>query len=114
MRIQNITRGTELARSVQEAENFFERLKGLIGKTNFNKGEALVFKRCPSVHTFGMRFSIDLLFVDKDLKVMALVENLKPYAFTPFFAHASLTIELPTGTLAESRTRVGDQIAVTQ
>lgn len=112
MRIQNITRGTDLASKAPEARNFFARLKGLMGEKHFNKGEALVFRRCPSIHTFGMHFSIDILFADKDLKVLALIKNLKPYAITPFFVRAILTIELPAGTLDESYTQVGDQVAL--
>ena len=89
-----------------------DRLKGLIGKKSFKKGEALIFRNCPSVHTFGMRFPIDLLFTDKRLKVLASVQDLKPYAFSPFVARASFTIELPAGTLMESHTEVGDELTL--
>ena len=112
MRIRNITRCSELAQSAYEAKSFFERLKGLIGKEHFKKGEALIFRNCPSVHTFGMRFSIDLLFTDRYLKILALIHDLKPYAFSPFVVRASFTIELPAGTIIESHTQVGDELTL--
>ena len=93
-------------------KSFFDRLKGLIGKKNFNKGEALIFKNCPLVHTFGMHFPIDLLFTDKCLKILASVHDLKPYAFSPFVVRATFTIELPAGTLIESHTEVGDELTL--
>ena len=112
MLIRNITRSTELARSASEAKSFIDRLKGLIGKKHFKKGEALIFRNCPSVHTFGMRFPIDLLFADKHLKILMSIHDLRPYAFSPLVVRASFTIELPAGTLIESRTQVGDDLAL--
>ena len=94
------------------ANTFFGRLRGLLGRSELKPGEALVIEPCNSIHTFGMRFSIDALFLDGDSRVVALRRCLRPYRFTRIFGKARRVVELPVSTIEKSQTRVGDLIEI--
>ncbi len=110
MKICNITKGTAIAQSASIAETFLARLIGLIGKDVLQTGEALVIRRCNSIHMFFMRFAIDAIFVDDKNRVTGLAALLKPWHLSPVFWKSSFVIELPAGTIGTSRTSVGDII----
>jgi len=108
--LYNRTKGTLLADRVIMADNFFARLKGLLGKPGLNPGNCLVIKPCRCVHTMFMRFAIDVIFLGSDGQVLALIENLRPFRFSPYVRGAWLAVELPAGTLSRAVTAVGDLI----
>ena len=110
MRALNRDRGTELARWVRKADTFWKRLRGLRGRRDLPPGEALWIIPCRGIHTRGMAFPIDALFLDADGKVLSLEENLEPGRFAPIRWKARTVLELPAGTLRDSRTAVGDRI----
>jgi uncharacterized membrane protein (UPF0127 family) len=72
-------------------------------------GEGLLLDRCYGIHTIGMRFPIDVLFLDKELHVMRAVQALPPFR-TCVVKHAVYVLELPVGAIPASRTETGDQI----
>jgi len=102
--------GKYLASEVVAATTVFKRMKGLLGRDSLSAGEALWIKPCKSVHTIGMRFPIDLVFLDRDFKVVGLKENIPPNRFSSFVFRASGVLELPVGTIAWSETESGDAI----
>jgi len=108
--INNLTRHTTIASQVEVAQNPAERMKGLLGRKDFPQGQALVITNCQSIHMFFMNFPIDVIFCDKQNKVVGLCENIQPFALSPIFFKASYAIELPTGTISATQTQVGDQI----
>jgi len=108
MKIINKTKNTVLAEDAVVADTVFRRLKGLLGRKDFIKGEALIIKPCNSIHTFFMCFPIDVLFVDKDNIVIKALSSVKPFRFTNIYFNASLTIELPAGALESSSTQERD------
>jgi uncharacterized membrane protein (UPF0127 family) len=108
MRITNSTKNTILAKKAVIADTLFTRAKGLLGRSALEEGSALILKPCNSVHTFFMRFAIDVLFVDNKNRVIKTLSNLKPFRFSPLYYNAALVIELPTGTIQESATSTGD------
>jgi len=110
--ISNLTRQTTLARRVVIAEDSSARMKGLLGRLNLEPDEALVITHCQSIHMFFMKFAIDVIFCDKDNKVIGLCANIKPWQLSPIFFKASLAIELPTGTIALTKTQLQDQITI--
>ena len=112
MKIINKTRNIVLAEEGSIADCVFSRMKGLLGKKELNKGEALVIKPCNSIHTFFMRFPIDVLFVGKDSRVVKAISCLKPFCLSAIYLNASFTIELPSGTIQSSSTQAGDQISL--
>jgi len=66
------------AEEVEVATGFFDRLRGLLGRSEMRDGAAMVIEHCGSVHTVGMRFPIDLIFLDKDWKVVCVKRDVKP------------------------------------
>ena len=107
----NTRNGKVLADSVTVADNLFARMKGLLGKKEMMQGEALWIKPCTSVHTFGMKFPIDVIFLNRKKMVAALVKNMERNRLTLLYLSAVSTLELPAGTIEKTETRVGDEIA---
>ncbi len=102
-----------LATELNTAENFVTRTKGLLGRDSLPTGEGLWIKQCNSIHTFFMRFPIDAVFVDKQLKVVAMHEGLKPWRVTRLYFKAASVFELPAGTLSTIVDfKIGDQLKV--
>ncbi len=114
MKAINHTRKTCLAHSVIMADSFFPRLKGLLGKPRLNPGWCLVLKPCKSVHTVLMRFSIDVLFLDRHGRALRLISHMPPFRLSGIVRDSHLAVELPAGTLAASGTKVGDIIKLTE
>jgi Uncharacterized conserved protein len=112
VKIINLTQGTTLADNVCVADNIFTRIKGLLGKEGLTRGEALIIKPCNSIHMFFMRFAIDAVFADKNNKVVGLVERLRPFRLSPIFFKAYFVIELPAGTIQETRTKIQDRLSI--
>jgi len=104
--------GEELSSDVEVADKIFRRVKGLLGRNKFRKGESLWIKPCNSIHTFGMRFPIDVLFMDRENIVVSVSAGLTPYRLSRLFFRAASVLELPAGTLAATDTRVGDRIEI--
>lgn len=72
---------------------------------------ALIIKPCNSVHTLFMKFPIDILFLDKNNKVVKVKHSLKPFRITAIYFNARIVIELPAGTAKATNTREEDSIA---
>ncbi len=100
----------ELAARVTVADTFFSRLKGLLGTNSLPRGEGLWLVPCKAVHTFGMRFSIDLLFLDQEQRVVSSVSGLVPNRITAFYRRASSVLELPAGSLNGISPGIGEQV----
>ena len=113
MVILNLTRETIPARNAHAAAGFAERLSGLIGKRFSPELDGMVFDRCNAIHTFFMRYPIDVIFADSRYKVLKAVPAFPPWR--PFLAcrGAFYVIELPAGTLAATGTEEGDQLDLT-
>ena len=112
MKIFNETRKTLLADEVRVAETFTARLVGLLNRDSFDGKQALVIPSCRGIHMFFMRFPIDVIFIGEDKKVAGLVKNIKPFQVSPVFWKAASAIELPAGTIAATRTDIGDIIQI--
>jgi len=108
--ISNLTRNTVIASRIEIAQNPWARMKGLLGVRDLPPGEALIITHCQSIHMFFMKFPIDVIFCDSQNKVIGLCERLKPFCLSPIFFKASYAIELPPGSIATSKTQIGDQI----
>lgn len=81
-----------------QASTFWARLKGLLGKKSWPADRVLMIKPCGSVHTVGMRFSISVIFLDRDYQVLKVVPCLKPWRFS-FCRKAYCVLELASGVL---------------
>ena len=106
----NKTRGTVLASRACLAESFLLRAKGLLFTKSLDAGAGLYLQPCKSIHMFGMAYSIDAVFLGDSGLVVGLVENLKPGQVSAYFRTARGCLEVPAGTVVESRTKLGDLI----
>lgn len=89
-----------------------ERKRGLLGRSGMAQGSALVIVPCGAVHTFGMQFAIDAVFVDAHGRVKKIVHDLQPWRMAACLS-ARAVIEMPAGTLAaEGALSVGDRLYV--
>jgi uncharacterized membrane protein (UPF0127 family) len=106
----NETRGAVLASRLEWAGTSAARRRGLLGRDALPAGDGLYLVPCPWIHTFGMRFAIDVAFLARDGRVLALRRGLRPNRLsTPVLAAAGV-LELPEGTLAATGTREGDVV----
>ena len=108
----NLRNGKELSNDVTLADTLLKRMKGLLGKTEMLAGEALWIRPCISIHTFLMRFPIDVIFLNKSNQVIAAIKNLKPNRLTRLYPKAVSVLELPAGILQVTDTRLGDEIKI--
>jgi len=110
VKIVNQTKNTVLAENASLAQTPLARMKGLLGRKELKPGEAIILKPCNSIHTFFMRFAIDILFIDKNNKVVKSIPSLKPFRITGIYLSADSAIELPSGTIKSSLTAKGDAL----
>lgn len=103
--------GRELASHVELADSLFSRMKGLLGRNSLATGHCLWIKPCKGVHTFFMHFPIDVVFLDKEQRVVEIVSNLPPNRMTPVYARADSVLELPA-CAAHDIVTVGDVILI--
>lgn len=108
--IFNQTRNCELAVRPVVARSFFWRLRGMMFR-DFNEFDALIFVRCNAIHMFFMQQSLDVLFVDAANQVVGVRYSLRPWRLASV-AGARMVIELPAGTLKQTKTAAGDQLAL--
>jgi uncharacterized protein len=110
----NRTRQAYLARHLRIAETHWSRFCGLMGTEagSFPAGQGLWIVPCHGVHTFAMRFPIDVIYLDRERVVVHLEENLKPWRMAPVRLRATSVLELPGSTLSSTRTAVGDSIEI--
>jgi len=113
MRLVNQTRNTVLATEVIFADTSVKRIKGLLGRNSFPDGQALLIRPCNCIHTLFMRFEIDVLFLDKNLKIIKMLPQLKPFRFSKIYLGACMVIELPGNKLQSSQTNAGDILQFT-
>ena len=106
------TSGKELALHLALADTLFTRLKGLLGKGSLPAGAGLWIKPCNSIHTFGMKFPIDVLFLDKEKRVVGIARTLRPNRISRIYADASSVIELPAGTIDTAGSSIGNEVAI--
>ncbi|MFV9503196.1 MAG: DUF192 domain-containing protein [Oscillochloridaceae bacterium umkhey_bin13] len=101
-----------LADSCAEARSFLARGKGLMGHPGLAPGEGLLIDPCSSVHSFFMRFPIDVVFADAQHRVVGLTVAMAPNR--PFAGawRARYVVELPAGTIAATATALGDQLLI--
>lgn len=108
----NQTKQTFLARRLRVADSVLGRLVGLLGKRRLEPDSGLWIFPSRGIHTLGMLFAIDVVFLDRDLKVVALRERVPPFSMTGLYLNAESVLELPAQTISRSGTQMGDQLAI--
>lgn len=105
----NLTRGTILSTQLEVAGSGKQRQKGLLGRDGLAAGEGLWIIPCESVHTFFMRFPIDLVYLDKEHRVRKVRSAVGAWRLSACLTAHSV-IELPAGTVGATETQRGDQL----
>jgi len=109
--LQNSRNGQCVASEVWTAFDSKTRRKGLLGRNSMPAGSALIIAPSNSIHTFFMRFPIDIAFVTRDGRIVGIRAALPAWRIA-LSLRAYAVVELPAGSLARSETRVGDVLAV--
>lgn len=109
MRAVNLRAKTVLAEQVIVADNFFKRLKGLMG-TQELKGKGMLLKNCQSIHTCFMKYPIDVVYLDGDDKVLKIAEAIQPYRLGPVVRGCTSVLELPAGACRATGTCIDDTL----
>jgi uncharacterized membrane protein (UPF0127 family) len=111
----NRTRLAWLATALALADTHWTRLRGLLGvnSSDFRNGSGLWIVPCHGVHTLGMGFPIDVVYLDRESKVVHIQSDLRPWRFAPVRRQATSVLELPSHIALETGTEIGDTIEIT-
>jgi uncharacterized protein len=110
----NQTRQLPLATELALAHTHWTRLRGLLGTSSgdFRNGRGLWILPCRGVHTLAMGFPVDVVYLDKANTVVHIERELQPWRFAPVRMQANSVLELPSRTVAETGTGIGDRIEI--
>ena len=111
----NQTRQAYLATALAVADTHWTRLRGLLGirSSDFRNGSGLWIVPSHGVHTLGMGFPIDVVYLDKAMTVIHIQDDVQPWRFAPVRTQAASVLELPCRTAADTQTSLGDKIQIT-
>jgi hypothetical protein len=109
LQVSNLTRNTVLATCMEVADSAAMRNKGLLGRERISPGEGLWIIPCASVHTFWMRFPIDLVYLDRKKRIRKLRSDVRPWRLSACLWARSV-LELPPGTILGTQTQHGDRL----
>jgi len=108
----NKTRESFLSLGITPADSHLARLKGLAGKFRLKSDEGVWVIPSQGVHTIGVLFAIDLIYLDSEYRVIHLIESFGTFRIGPIRANCSSVLELPTRTIYSSQTQVGDELLI--
>jgi uncharacterized protein len=108
--LRDITRATVVGTRITIADTSLTRLIGLAGRRRLDSGCGLLIRPSSGIHTFGMLFSIDVIALSKDLRVLKLWHRLAPFRMTSIHLKTHSMLELPAGQISNCRMQIGDQL----
>jgi uncharacterized protein len=109
--IVSVYRGNELLfTKVKLAGNFLQRIQGLMFHRDFPGIDGLLLFPCKFIHMLGMRFPVDLIYLNRDQKVLYTLDVLVPHKFGPLIKDAYYVLEVQAGVVAIKKIRVGERI----
>ena len=108
LRVVNTRLDRELGTRIGIANTWLTRLRGMLGRPAPRPGDGLLLTPCSSVHMYGMRYPLDVVFLDAGGAVVALYPSLQPGSRTSWHRDAAHALELPSGTLTRSEIVIGD------
>ena len=109
--LRNKSKNCLIASKARVAENFLLRLKGFMFRKSIDGEEALIFYHTPSIHTFFMRFPIEVVFLNQKMQVVEIYQELGPGRVV-FSASASIAIELPANKTSSQTLEIGDILSI--
>ena len=111
--ISNPVRQSVLGDRIGVADTTLTRFVGLMGRGSLAPGHGLLIRPSNGVHTLWMRFSIDVLLLDRERRVLSVYRSLRPFRVTAVKWNAAAALELPAGTIAATNTQLGDELKFT-
>jgi uncharacterized protein len=114
IRIENETKGTRLGDNIKIADSSLRRIVGLLGTPHLEPHSGLLIFPTQGVHTFFMKYPIDIVFINRRRQVIGTRAGLRPFRLSPIMWSAESVLELPEGVIEETRTEVGDQLIWTR
>jgi len=108
----NRDREAFLGLRVAPADTLILRLKGRLGRLGFKPHDGIWLTPCHGIHTIGMLFAVDLIYLDASHKVIHLIENLGPFRISPIRLKCASILELQTRAIFSSNTRIGDELII--
>lgn len=112
MKVVHLKTQKTLIDDLRVAKNSLTRIKGLLFSKPLRKGEGLWLVPCNSVHTIGMTYPLDLVFLNRKKCVVHVIKGLKPHRVSPIVFHAWSVIEMNAGTLDDFQLADGDELRV--
>ena len=110
VRVVDERTGSVVAERAGWCANPVSRFNGLMLRKSLPDGEGLILMPCNSVHMALMRFAIDVAFLDRENRIVKIVEDLKPYRISVGGRHAHAAMELPAGTARRFDLQIGDRL----
>jgi uncharacterized membrane protein (UPF0127 family) len=108
MRIINRTRRTLVGSDIEVADTWVSRLRGYLWREEPGQGEGILLIPCTAIHTYGMGFELDVLFLSEEGRVLDLLRGLPPWSRTKRVQGALYVLEVPHRTIDLTGTKVGD------
>lgn len=108
----NETRECFLGLRITPADTMWQRLRGLMGKMKLAYDEGLWVRPSTGVHTIGLSFPVDVIYLDEQLRVVHLEEHMRAYSFAPVKTRAKSVLELPAHAIYSSQTQIGDKLEI--
>ena len=112
LQVENLNRGTVLVSAGWVADTMISRMVGLLRHRTLEAGEGLWIKPCNSIHSLGMKFRFDAIFLNAHGRVLFCIEDMAPMRLSRLVWGAVSVLEVPTGTIARTQTRIGDDLTL--
>lgn len=110
--VHNVSRGVDLGTEVRIADRWLSRARGYLGRPEPHRHQGMLLTPCRSIHMIGVRFALDIVFLDRDLRVLAVHHRVRPGFRTRSHTGATSVLELRAGRIAETCTTVGDVLEI--
>jgi uncharacterized protein len=111
LRVVNRTRGTVVGSQITVADTWWQRARGYLGRQRPDEGEGLLLVPCNGIHTYGMTFPLDVLFLDRHGRVLESAPRVRPWRQPLRVQAARYVLEVPEGTIEATGTCKGDELA---
>lgn len=111
MKIVNRTQGTLLGSRVVLADTWWQRFRGFLGRREPSTGDGILLAPCTAIHTFGMGFALDVVFLSEEGRVLDVRRGLRPWRTARGKRGTRYVLEIPPGTIDATGTRVGDELS---
>jgi hypothetical protein len=110
MQLYNQTRRALVVETLEVPTTLIMRMRGLLGRSRLALGSGMLLRNCRWIHTFGMRFPIDVVFLNREMRVVRTIHAMPPWRLSPLVWAADQTLELPVTLDGRHTCEVGDQL----